>query len=111
VSEASATRLLEGPLQQRLRLVVSGHTHQSLQFNSHGVRHVWVPSTAFIISDALQQSVGKKVVGIGWLTLSARAYEYLQLVPPGSEDHELTQLGFYRQRAESAMQRQIARKD
>jgi hypothetical protein len=45
----------------------------------------------------LQQPVGEKVVGLGWLNLlGPEAFEYMQINPPGSVQYELTQLSFYR---------------
>ncbi|HEU5296117.1 MAG TPA: hypothetical protein VFU71_15155 [Burkholderiaceae bacterium] len=97
VSAAPARWLLAGPLKKALRLVVSGHTHQAHDFVANGVRHLWVPSTSFVISDALQSRVGEKVVGLGWLGLRADEIAYAQVIPLGSRRHELTKLNFYRE--------------
>jgi 3',5'-cyclic AMP phosphodiesterase CpdA len=97
VHAESARWLLDGPLRGALRLVVSGHTHQAMDFVASGVRHVWVPSSAFVISDALQGPVGHKTVGIGWLSLLADDWDYMHLTPPGAVKHELTGLSFYRE--------------
>jgi 3',5'-cyclic AMP phosphodiesterase CpdA len=91
----SARCLLDGPLRGALRLVVSGHTHQAMDFVANGVRHVWVPSSGFVISDALQRPVGQKTVGIGWLSLSVDDWDYMHLTPPGAVKHELTGLSCY----------------
>jgi 3',5'-cyclic AMP phosphodiesterase CpdA len=92
VNEAAARRLLEGPLRRALRLVVSGHTHQALEFVADGVRHVWVPSSGFVIEDHLQQPVGDKVVGLGLLELGAGWLHYERPILPGLKRHELTAL-------------------
>ncbi len=47
----------------RLRLVLSGHVHQWRDRALDGVRHVWAPSTAFILGDAYQPAFGAKLVG------------------------------------------------
>jgi 3',5'-cyclic AMP phosphodiesterase CpdA len=99
VDARAARWLLDGPLRSTLRLVVSGHTHQSHDFVVDGVRHVWLPSSAFVIADHLQHPVGQKRIGIGWLSLDARGCECVTLLPPGSVRHELTELAFYAQRA------------
>lgn len=78
-------------------MVLSGHTHQALDFVAAGVRHIWVPSASFVIADALQERVGRKTVGLGWLSLSPGALGYLQVTPPGSRTHELTELAIYRE--------------
>jgi hypothetical protein len=97
VHAESARWLLEGPLSGALRLIVNGHTHQALDVIANGVRHVWVPSSAFVFSDALQRPIGRKTVGIGWLSLSGDDWDYMHLTPPGAEKHELTRLPFYRE--------------
>lgn len=43
------------------RTVVSGHAHQYRDLTGEGVRHVWVPSTAFYLPDEIQGRVGAKV--------------------------------------------------
>src|SRR6202008_1636684 len=47
-----------------LRLVASGHIHQRRDFTRGHVRHVWAPSTAFIIRDRRQELIGTKEVGL-----------------------------------------------
>jgi 3',5'-cyclic AMP phosphodiesterase CpdA len=88
-------RLLGGPLRNALRLVVSGHTHQALEFTSGSVRHVWVPSSGFVINDAMQPPVGRKVVGIGLLVLERDGFLYERHLPSGMREHELTALGCF----------------
>jgi 3',5'-cyclic AMP phosphodiesterase CpdA len=102
VDSRAAQWLLEGPLHATLRLVISGHTHQAHDFVANGVRHVWVPSSAFVIADRLQHRVGKKQVGLGWLSLDSHECEYMHLAPAGSVTYELTELPFYAQMAQHA---------
>ena len=78
-----------------LRLVVSGHTHQALEFGADGVRHVWVPSSGFVINDSMRVPVGDKVVGMGPLTLGAGRAHYERRMPSGMQLHELTALPFF----------------
>lgn len=54
VSRAATERLLEGPMQSTLRLVVSGHIHQYIDTTVDGVRHLRMPSTAFILPDDIR---------------------------------------------------------
>ena len=72
-SESSAIRYVPMPARQRLvetlrdvdlRLVASGHVHQRRDFTFGRTRHVWSPSTGFIISDAKQERIGLKEVGL-----------------------------------------------
>jgi hypothetical protein len=95
VAADAARRLLEGPLRRSLRIVFSGHTHQALDFVAGGVRHVWVPSSGFVIDDSLQAPVGNKQVGIGLLTLHDDEARYEPLLPRGMQEHELTRLACF----------------
>jgi 3',5'-cyclic AMP phosphodiesterase CpdA len=70
VPAASRARLLHGPLQAGLRLVVSGHMHRHLDRVIDGVRHLWLPSTAYVLDDAHQTRAGARLVGLGVLDLS-----------------------------------------
>jgi hypothetical protein len=70
-----------------LRAVISGHTHQYRDRVVEGVRHVWVPSTAFFLPDELQDRVGEKVTGLGVIDLTrARAHFHL-VCPEGVTRH------------------------
>jgi 3',5'-cyclic AMP phosphodiesterase CpdA len=63
-------RLMRGALRSRLKLVVSGHLHQYLDNTVAGLRHVWLPSAAFVMGDDVQGRLGEKVVGLGLLELN-----------------------------------------
>lgn len=95
---AAAMRLLRGAARRHLRLVVSGHVHQSLEVVQDGVRHVWMPSIGFLIGDALQQRVGRKQVGLGVLTLDGPRVDVEFIEPAGVVQHRLEDLAFYRAR-------------
>lgn len=62
--------LLELLDRHELAIVISGHTHQYRDRMVDGVRHVWLPSTAFYLPDEMQARVGEKVIGLGMLDLS-----------------------------------------
>src|SRR6185437_5136476 len=53
-------RLIEMLRTVDLRLVASGHVHQRRDFTFGHTRHVWAPSTGFILSDARQERIGIK---------------------------------------------------
>jgi hypothetical protein len=89
VAQAARERLLEGPLKATLRLVVSGHTHQYLDSVSSGVRHVWLPSSGFVLPDEMQVRIGEKLVGIGLLELNADTMAFDLWCPDGMVRHEL----------------------
>ena len=83
-------RLLRGPLRSTLRAVVSGHTHQALDVTEDGVRHLWIPSSGFVIPDEMQARVGEKVVGIGLLELEGRTLRFDLWCPDGMLRHDLS---------------------
>jgi 3',5'-cyclic AMP phosphodiesterase CpdA len=89
VVQAAGERLLEGPLKTTLRLVVSGHTHQYLDTVVSGVRHVWMPSSGFVLLDEMQARVGEKLVGIGLLELNGDTMAFDLWCPDGMLRHEL----------------------
>lgn len=89
VSQAAASRLLHGPLGPTLRLVVSGHMHQHMDEERGGVRHVWLPSTAFVIPDELQHRVGEKLVGLGLLHLDSPQARIDLICPDGMLRHQV----------------------
>lgn len=89
VPVAPRRRLLALLRRSDLRLVLSGHTHQYLDRVIAGVRHIWLPSTAFIIPDVRQTRVGEKVTGVGLLELSPEGHGFDLVVPDGVERHSL----------------------
>jgi len=95
VSSGASQRLLSGPLRPSLRLVVSGHTHQFMDIAVDGVRHLWMPSTAFILPDDMQARVGEKLVGIGLLELSDGVARFDLWCPDGMVRHDVSTLGFF----------------
>ena len=60
----------------RPRLVASGHVHQLRDTLVDGVRHVWCPSTGFVLPDERQPTYGIKAVG----------YAEHRLAPDGTMD-------------------------
>jgi 3',5'-cyclic AMP phosphodiesterase CpdA len=69
VPEPSRSRLFELFAPRDLKFVASGHVHQRRSFLADGVHHLWVPSTAFCMPEAMQAGVGDKVVGAATLEL------------------------------------------
>jgi 3',5'-cyclic AMP phosphodiesterase CpdA len=98
---ASAIRYVPQPARDRLvemfdtvdlRLVASGHVHQRRDFTFRHVRHVWAPSVGFVISDARQERIGIKEVGLVEYRFQPDAFEVLHLRAPGLIDVDLDQL-------------------
>lgn len=78
-----------------LRIVLSGHVHQYLDRIIDGVRHIWVPSTAFFLPDSIQERVGEKVIGLGLLELSNESYRFDLVCPDGLVHNNLMEQTFY----------------
>jgi 3',5'-cyclic AMP phosphodiesterase CpdA len=64
VPQPARSRLVEMFGAVDLRLVASGHVHQRRDFTFSHVRHVWAPSTGFIIPDRMQDLIGIKETGL-----------------------------------------------
>ena len=103
---AASRRLLHSPaygrLRESLRIVVSGHTHQHLDRCEADVRHVWMPSTAFVLPDTMQARVGEKIVGLGLLDIAGGSARIDVLVPDGMTRHQLTDLPVFDELAREA---------
>ena len=72
-----------------VRVVASGHTHQYRNRIVDDVRHVWVPSSAFVFPDTLQERIGEKIVGLGLLELTESGHRFEVVVP-----EDMTQLAY-----------------
>ena len=94
VPRAARDRLLALCRAGDVPLVLCGHAHQYLDRTVDGVRHVWLPSCAFIIPDAHQPRLGEKIVGVGVLELERDGTRYgLDVVAAdGLVAHDITQL-------------------
>ncbi len=75
-----------------VRLVASGHLHQRRDYTYDGVRYVWAPSTGFILSDARQERIGTKEVGLVEYRFQPDGFEVRHLRAPGQSDVELEQV-------------------
>jgi 3',5'-cyclic AMP phosphodiesterase CpdA len=75
-----------------LRLIASGHVHQRRDFTFGHVRHVWAPSAGFIISDARQELIGVKEVGLVDYRFQPDSFEVRFVRAPGQIDVDLDSL-------------------
>jgi len=82
-------RLIEMLHAVDLRLVASGHVHQRRDFTYSHVRHVWAPSAGFIISDARQEVIGIKEVGLVEYRFQPDGFEVRHVRAPGQIDVDL----------------------
>jgi 3',5'-cyclic AMP phosphodiesterase CpdA len=98
---ASAIRYVPMPARSRLiemlravdlRLVASGHVHQRRDFTFGHLRHIWAPSAGFVISDAKQEVIGLKEVGLVEYRFQPGSFEVRHVRAPGQIDVELDSL-------------------
>ena len=98
---ASAVRYLPIPPRRRLvemldavdlRLVASGHVHQRRDFTFAHIRQIWAPSAGFIISDARQEVIGIKEVGLVEYRFQPDSFEVRHVRAPGQTDVDLESL-------------------
>ena len=98
---ASAIRYIPVPARSRLveilraadlRLVASGHVHQRRDFTYRHIRHVWAPSAGFIISDARQEVIGTKEIGLVEYRFQPDSFEVRHLRASGQIDIDLDSL-------------------
>jgi len=75
-----------------LRLVASGHVHQRRDFTFGHVRHIWAPSAGFIISDAKQEVIGIKEVGLVEYRFQPDGFEVRHIRAPGQIDVDMDSL-------------------
>jgi hypothetical protein len=78
-----------------LRIVLSGHVHQYLDHVVDGVRHIWIPSTAFFFRDSIQEPVGEKVTGLGLLELNGEGYRFDLVCPDCLVRNNVVEQPFY----------------
>ncbi|HMH59677.1 MAG TPA: metallophosphoesterase [Bradyrhizobium sp.] len=86
------SRLVEMLRAADLRLVASGHVHQRRDFTYRHIRHVWAPSAGFIISDAKQEVIGTKEVGLVEYRFQPDSFEVRHVRAPGQIDVDLDSL-------------------
>jgi hypothetical protein len=75
-----------------LRLVASGHVHQRRDFTFARIRHIWAPSAGFIISDARQQRIGIKEVGLVEYRFQPDSFEVRHVKAPGQVNLDMDEL-------------------
>jgi 3',5'-cyclic AMP phosphodiesterase CpdA len=99
--EATSIRYIPQPARRQLiemlrtadlRLVASGHVHQRRDFTFGHMRHVWAPSAGFIISDARQERIGIKEVGLVEYRFQPDSFEVRHVKAPGQIDIDLDEL-------------------
>jgi DNA repair exonuclease SbcCD nuclease subunit len=75
-----------------VRLIASGHVHQRRDFTYGHTRHIWAPSTGFIIPTRIQPVIGTKEVGLVEYRFQPDALEVRHVRAPGQTDVDLDSL-------------------
>ena len=86
------THLVEMLRTVDLRLVASGHVHQRRDFTFRHIRHIWAPSTGFIVPDRIQEVIGSKEVGLVEYRFQPDGFEVRHVRAPGQVDIDLDSL-------------------
>jgi 3',5'-cyclic AMP phosphodiesterase CpdA len=99
--ESSAVRYVPQPRRKELiellssvdlRLVASGHIHQRRDFTFGHTRHVWAPSTGFILPERIQPIIGTKEVGLVEYRFQPDAFEVRHVKVAGLTELDLDSL-------------------
>jgi len=96
LNPAPRARLLDLLRQGGVRLVVSGHLHATRDREIDGIRHLWLPATAFLGSGG---HGGTPALGAALVDFGSEAALVTPLDVPGMEQHDLAaikQHGRYR---------------
>jgi 3',5'-cyclic AMP phosphodiesterase CpdA len=98
---ASAIRYIPPPARRRLlemlravdlRLVASGHVHQGRDYMFGPIRTIWAPSASVVISDARQDRVGVKEVGLVEYRFQPDGFDVRHVKAGGQVDVDLDAL-------------------
>jgi 3',5'-cyclic AMP phosphodiesterase CpdA len=99
--ESSAIRYVPQPRRKELiemfgkvdlRLIASGHVHQRRDFTFGHTRHIWAPSTGFILPDRIQEVIGLKETGLVEYRFAPDSFEVRHVRAPGQIDVGLDEL-------------------
>jgi 3',5'-cyclic AMP phosphodiesterase CpdA len=89
VPQPGRGRLIEMLRAVDLRLVASGHVHQRRDFTLRHTRHIWAPSTGFILrSNEVQEVIGIKQVVLVEYHFQSDGFEVRHSRVPGQIDHD-----------------------
>jgi 3',5'-cyclic AMP phosphodiesterase CpdA len=75
-----------------VRLVASGHVHQRRDFTHRHTRHVWAPSTGFLLPERIQPVIGAKEVGLVEYSFAPDGFEVRHVRAAGQIDVGLDEL-------------------
>lgn len=92
VPQPARKRLIEMIAGADVRLVASGHVHQRRDYTFGRTRHVWAPSTGFVISDKRQERIGIKETGLVEYRFRPDSFEVRHVRAAGQVDVDLDEL-------------------
>ena len=92
VPQPVRSRLVERLAAHDVRLVASGHVHQRRDFTYGHTRHVWAPSTGFIMPERMQPVIGAKECGLVEYRFQPDSFEVRHVRAPGQTDVALDSL-------------------
>ena len=99
--EASAVRYVPMGPRRRLiemfgtvdwRLVASGHVHQRRDLTFGRTRHIWAPSTGFVLPERIQEVIGIKETGLVEYRFTPDSFEVRHVRARGQIDFGLDEL-------------------
>jgi 3',5'-cyclic AMP phosphodiesterase CpdA len=86
-ARSDLVRILDGA---NLRLVACGHVHQRRDFTLRNVRHIWAPSSSFVIrSNEKQEPIGIKETGLVEYVFQPEGFEVRHVRAAGQIDIDL----------------------
>ena len=86
VPQPARRHLIEMMSAADVRLIGSGHVHQRRDYTFGRIRHVWAPSTGFIINDKRQERIGIKETGLVEYRFQPDGFEVRHLRAAGQLD-------------------------
>jgi 3',5'-cyclic AMP phosphodiesterase CpdA len=92
IPQPARAHLMEMLAATDLRLVASGHLHQRRDYTRGHIRHVWAPSSGFIMPDRKQEAIGIKEVGLVGYRFQPDGFEVRHVRAPGQVDVDMDAL-------------------
>lgn len=86
------TRLMEMLGTVDWRLVASGHVHQRRDLTFGHTRHIWAPSTGFVLPERIQEVIGSKETGLVEYRFRPDGFEVRHIRAQGQIDYGLDEL-------------------
>jgi 3',5'-cyclic AMP phosphodiesterase CpdA len=110
ITPPARARLQEAMAMMDLRAVLSGHRHQYRDHQVAGLRHIWVPSTAFILPDTMQERIGEKLNGFGMIELRDGQMRFDLVCPQGMQRNDALDDRIYREVQNATVDWKLARR-